>query len=65
MAKKITEIKPALLQQLRTEINAALAKVAAKNGVVLKAGNCSYTATTFTFKLEGTIEGGETKEEAL
>ena len=40
------------LKSIRTEINAALILVAAKHGVTLAAGNCRFTPTTATFKLE-------------
>lgn len=41
-----------LLQALRTDIDAALASVAAKHNVSIKAGNASFAPTNATFKLE-------------
>lgn len=41
-----------LLKALRPEIEAALAAVAQKHGIVIRAGNCSFTPESATFKLE-------------
>ena len=55
-----------VVQNLRPEIDAALAEIAKKHGVNLKCGRCTYDPTgNFTFKLEGVTEGGVTKEGAL
>lgn len=48
----MTTIDKALLLKLRAEMNAALEKVAKDNGVLIKTGNASYTASTATFKVE-------------
>lgn len=53
-----------LLKTLRVDMDAALAAVAEKHGVSLKVGNCTFSADTFTFKVEGIAEGGVTKEAA-
>jgi len=58
-------ITPALLTTLRAEINAALAEVSKRHGLTLKAAGASYTANTFTIKIEGQIEGGLSKEGEL
>ena len=41
-----------LTQALRIEIDAALALIAEKHGMRIHAGNCSYTPTSCTYKLE-------------
>lgn len=53
------------LQNLREEINVALAAVLDNNkGLQLKLGHCSYDrGGSFTFKLEGTFAGGASKDE--
>jgi hypothetical protein len=55
-----------MLQQIRIDMNAALEAVAKKHGLnKLAAGNCSYDpAGAFTFKVEGVIGGGLSKDEA-
>lgn len=62
----MTTITKPLLTTLRTEIDAALAELAAKHGVQIECGNASFTSTNATFKLAiNTIgDGGEvvTKE---
>lgn len=54
-----TTMTPELLKTLRVDINAALAEIAKKHGVVVRAGNCSYTNLTATMKLEMAITGGD------
>lgn len=55
-----------LLQQIRVDMNAALAAVAKKHRLSkLAAGNCSYDpAGCFTFKVEGVTGGGLDKDAA-
>lgn len=51
------------LRLMRADIDAALAPVAAKYGVQIRAGNCSFSELAATFKLEiGTIEAGEVQD---
>lgn len=51
------------LRDIRNDINAALASVAAKHGLrTLAAGNASFTGDAFTIKLDGIKEGGLSKE---
>jgi len=45
-------IDKAACQTLRDEINAALAAVAARHNIALRAGSCTFTANNATFKLE-------------
>lgn len=47
-----TTLNRDVIRDLRTEINAALAAVAAKHGLSMNAGNCSFTSTSATLKLE-------------
>lgn len=53
------------LKNLRADIDKALAAVLANNpGLSIKTGHCSYThGGAFTLKLEGSLPGGENKEE--
>lgn len=51
-----------LLIQLRKDIDAALASVGVKHGMILKAGSCSYGENNFSYKLNGQVEGGLSKE---
>lgn len=61
------KIDTVVLKRLREEINEALTQVGKKYSLSLRAGNCSYSESMATFKLEvATIgEGGRvvTKEE--
>lgn len=52
------------LQRLRVEMNAALAPIAARHGLAkLNATNCTYDkGGNFTFKVEGLVTGGKSKE---
>lgn len=54
-----------LLKDIRPQIDAALKEVAKKNGLErLTAGNVSYSnGGSFTFKLEGVVSGGLTKDQ--
>lgn len=52
---KITKFDKPTLKDLRPEIDAALAPLAAKYGIKLTAGNASFQANNVTFKLNGTI----------
>ncbi len=56
-----------LLKELREDIDAALHSVRKAHGLAsLKVGNCSYAAGgSFTFKLEGQIAGGKSKEASM
>lgn len=54
-----------LIKHLRTDINAALEKVAKEHGVAtLQAANATFdpSAGSFTFKLEGVLKGAKGKE---
>lgn len=59
----MTTITRDILKAIRGDIDAALAAVGEKHGVILKAGNASFSEANFTFKLEGTIKGGVSKIE--
>src|SRR3982751_3226095 len=49
-----TAITKELLKALRADIDTALKAVGEKHGVLLRAGNCSFTEVSATFKLEAT-----------
>jgi len=46
------QISKATLATLRTQMTEALAGIAKENGIILRVGNCSFTAESATFKLE-------------
>lgn len=48
----MAQITKPFLQALRTDLEAAMAEVAKKHGIVLRVGNCSFTETTAKFALE-------------
>lgn len=50
-----TAITKDFLKTLRADIDAALQAVGEKHGVLLRAGNCSFTENSATFKLEATL----------
>lgn len=50
------------LKMLRNEIDDALKHVAEKHGIRLSLGNISFTATTFTGKLEALISDGNAED---
>jgi hypothetical protein len=55
---KTTSFDKTNLNSLRSDIDAALAEVAQKYGISIKAGNATYTGETATFKLNlGVIDG--------
>jgi hypothetical protein len=57
------EVTRDLLKNLRSEIDAALLAVAKKNGLKsLTAGSATFGSGQFTFKLEGIVAGGQSKE---
>lgn len=61
----MAELSKDLLRALRADIDAALVDVAKRHGLKsLQAGNCSYNSGggSFTFKLNGVVEGGLDKE---
>lgn len=61
----MTTLDRDLLKALRVDIDAALAAVAQKHGVkTLRTGNATFDpgAGSFTFKLEGVVEGGQGKD---
>lgn len=63
---KITTFDKATLKLLRAEMDEALAHVAAKRGITLRVGNMSYTAGTFTAKVEATCAANaDLKRETL
>jgi len=45
-------ISKELLEKVRSELDAALLTIGAANGLQIRSGNCSYSKTTATFKLE-------------
>jgi hypothetical protein len=45
--------------KLRSEIDAALAEVAKKNGIVIQAGNATFNHLTATFKVELIAQGDD------
>lgn len=54
------------LRELRSDIDAALRAVAQKHNLSkLSAGNCTFGDSNFTFKLEGLVAGGLTKEQSF
>lgn len=58
-------LNPEMLKNLRADIDRALEQVAKNHGLdVLRAGNATYdgSAGNFSFKLEGRIAGGLSKE---
>ena len=54
-SNNVKVIDTVLLKVLRHEINEALKPVAQKYGIALAAGNASYTAKTFSYKLAGAL----------
>lgn len=52
------EINRAFLRTLCEEIDAALADIGKEYGLEIKAGNATYTSSTFGLKIEGKVEGG-------
>lgn len=60
---KIEEINKDVLKLLREKMEKALLEVTKETGVEFKQGNISYNPEGFTMKLEGTVEGGNTKEQ--
>jgi hypothetical protein len=62
-----TKTMLAQLKALRTEIDALLTAIPDRldgfDGLQIKLGNCKYTADgSFTFKLEGVLSGGKSRE---
>ena len=55
----MTEIDRPFLDKARTHIDKALAEVGKELGVSIKTGNCRYSSSTFTFKLEGCLIGDD------
>lgn len=55
------------LKAIRSDIDAALATIAAKHGIEIKTGKAVYdpTALNFTFKVDGQFPGGISKEGRL
>lgn len=62
----MSKVDETVVKALRTDINAVLAPLASKKGLTLKLGHCTFDRANgnFTFKLDGTVKGGLTKEEA-
>ena len=53
------------LKTLRAAIDAAMVEIAKQHGLKsLKSGNCKYRDDSFTFALEGVVEGGLDKQAA-
>ncbi len=63
----MSTITPKQLEQIRVAITEALQQVKSHYGLEsLRAGNCTYTpGGAFTFKVEGQIEGGKSKEASM
>ncbi len=57
------EITRASCKVIRNKLNAELVKVGEKLGLVISAGNASYTDTSVTFKVECVIEGVDKAKE--
>jgi hypothetical protein len=54
------------LQLIRKDMDKALEEVAKKHGLKkLAAGNATFLKSSFTIKVEGILEGGESPEEQL
>jgi hypothetical protein len=63
----MTKMTKDMLKDVRVDVDAALEQIAKTYGIAkLRLGNCTYdpTAGSFTFKLEGVMEGGIGKEGA-
>ena len=54
---KVTKIDRAALKNIRPLVDAALAPLGETMGIKFHAGNCSFGANDFTFKLEGRLPG--------
>lgn len=63
-----TKLDPKLLQAIRVDLNAAFADIVKKHGLQsLVAGAAGFDPTVgnFSFKVEGMVEGGITRQAAL
>lgn len=61
----ITEFNRANLKNVREDISAILSKYAKDNGIAIKIGNISFSAGSFTTKMEAVVLGAETIDETI
>ncbi len=59
---KIKEITKANVKDIRAELDKHLRRASKKLGIQIKFGSVSYSDSTFSAKLTGTIEGGKSRE---
>ena len=62
--RMITKFDKPTLQALRVEIDAGLAAVGAKHGLEIRLGHISYTAASFTAKVEASLPGAKAEHDA-
>jgi len=53
----LTKFERIALNAIRKDLDAALAPVAAKYGITLATGKCTFSDNTFSMKVEGAIAG--------
>jgi hypothetical protein len=53
------------LKNVRADLNAILSKYAKDNGIEINIGNISFTAGTFSTKMEAKVIGAKTKEDSM
>lgn len=61
----IKEFNKANLKNVREDISAILSKYAKDNGIKISIGNISFTAGSFTTKMEAKVIGAKTKEDSV
>lgn len=61
----IKEFNKTNLKNVREDITAILTKYAKENGIEIKIGNISFTAGSFTTKMEAKVKGAKTKEDSV
>jgi hypothetical protein len=61
----IKEFNKTNLKTVREDITAILSKYAKENGIELKIGNISFTAGSFTTKMEAKVKGAKTREDSV
>jgi hypothetical protein len=66
---KMNEFNKATVRQISNEIETAIQEVAKKHGIILKRGNCRFSSSTFSLKIEaavvaqdGTVQSKERKD---
>lgn len=60
----VTKFDTATLKSIRVDLNAALAEVAKKHGIVMSAGSMSYRENSFTCKVTAVTKAGGGVEQA-